>query len=175
VTAKRVRRGGTYYRVCGPDWADPADTSYAKRAGGRWNPPGEFGALYLNGSLECARMNARSFIARQFGATALFEDINPEYLPDVQLFAIEYATFIDAVARAGRRALRLPEHGGAAADYAACQAVARQAYADTERGVASATALGDHAFEELAIFDSCASAIARATKRRNFATWYPSA
>ena len=35
--------GGTYYRVCDPTWIDPLDTNYAKRDGGRWNSPNEFG------------------------------------------------------------------------------------------------------------------------------------
>jgi RES domain-containing protein len=174
VTAKRVRRGGTYYRICGPDWTDPADTSYAKRTGGRWNPPGEFGALYLSGSLQGARANARRFIVRQYGATALLEDLNPEYLPDAQAFSVSSTMFIDAITPGGRRALRLTELDGVDADQVAYQAVARQAYADGERGIASASALGDHAFEELAIFDSFAPKIARAARRTSFAAWYPS-
>ena len=30
-----LTRGGSYYRVCGPDWDDPSDTAFSKVRGGR--------------------------------------------------------------------------------------------------------------------------------------------
>jgi len=60
VKLESIRRSGTYFRVFKPEWNDPLDTTYARRSSdNRWNPPGEFGALYLNKTLEVAAANAR--------------------------------------------------------------------------------------------------------------------
>ncbi len=39
---------GTYLRVADPGWADPLDSSFAQRLGGRWNAPDAHATLYLN-------------------------------------------------------------------------------------------------------------------------------
>jgi hypothetical protein len=38
---------GTYLRVADPGWADPLDSSFAQRLGGRWNAPDAHATLYL--------------------------------------------------------------------------------------------------------------------------------
>lgn len=48
--------GHRWLRVSKPEWADPFDTSYAERHGGRWNPPGSWPTLYLNDDLATARL-----------------------------------------------------------------------------------------------------------------------
>jgi hypothetical protein len=168
---KRVRRGGAYYRICGPDWEHADDTSYAKGAGGRWNPRGEFGALYLNAGIEAAFANARRFIESRFGATATPEDVEPAFLPQLQEFSVASARFVDAVSLEGRTLLGLSDYAPGAG-HEACLAVARSAYADGERGIASLSAVApDH--EELAIFDTFATALAKIHgSRKQFTEWY---
>ncbi|MGH2997143.1 MAG: hypothetical protein ACRDM9_12585, partial [Gaiellaceae bacterium] len=56
---RTIRRGGPYNRLAEPSWSDPLDTSYSRRRGGRWNPPGSFGALYLNRDLRIARLQVQ--------------------------------------------------------------------------------------------------------------------
>ncbi|MBV8709252.1 MAG: RES domain-containing protein, partial [Acidobacteriaceae bacterium] len=73
-----VHRSGFYYRVVAPNWVNPADTSYSKRQGGRWNPPGEFGALYLNADVHVAAANAR---AQHAGRALKLFDLLPEARP----------------------------------------------------------------------------------------------
>ena len=62
---RSVSRGGPYDRVAAPEWIDPADTAYSKQRGGRWNPVGELGALYLNATIQVAAANARAQHARR--------------------------------------------------------------------------------------------------------------
>ena len=52
-----------WWRVADPSWSDPLDPAFARRYGGRWNPPGMFPVLYLNEDPATARLNLRAFIA----------------------------------------------------------------------------------------------------------------
>ncbi|HZY98758.1 MAG TPA: RES family NAD+ phosphorylase [Candidatus Baltobacteraceae bacterium] len=169
-----VSRGGTYYRICGPDWEDPSDTQYSKDFGGRWNANGSYGALYLNQNLDGARANAQRFIANQFGPDILPEDIDPAFLPDAAVFTVESTPFVDAVTADGRKALGLAVRYAQNAGHAQCQAIGAQAYAAKEDGIATLSAVTAQS-EELVVFDRAVKAIVRSGKRTRFAGWYPSA
>ena len=156
--ALHVVRGGVYYRVCDPAWKNPADTTYAKRFGGRWNVRGEFGALYLNATIAVAAANARRALRMQFGDAVTFADIRPERRPDLQTFVVSGTAFIDAVSDDG---------------IAACQRVARACYAAGEAGIAARSAV-QRSGEELAVFDSHIGIVRLAPKgRATFGQWFP--
>lgn len=57
--------GKMWWRVADPVWENPLDPGFAKRKGGRWNPPGRFAVLYLNENLDTARLNLANFAERQ--------------------------------------------------------------------------------------------------------------
>jgi len=173
VTPGHLRRGGTYYRVCDPSWRDPADTSFSRRYGGRWNPPGAFGALYLNADIAVAAANARRSLASAFGDAVAFADIRPERRPDLQLFTVATHAFVDAITPGGVAALGLPAVYPDGCEHDVCRTIARDLYAAGEAGIAArSAALADG--EELAIFDTHATlARRRRNGRRKFAAWYP--
>ena len=168
-----LKRGGTYYRVCDPSWRDPADTSFSRRYGGRWNPPGAFGALYLNLDIAVAAANARRSLASVFGDAVAFADIRPERRPDLQLFTVAATPFVDAITPKGVAALGLPAAYPEGCGHDVCRTIARDLHTAGEPGIAArSAAIADG--EELAIFDTHAS-LAREQRngRRKFAAWYP--
>lgn len=153
----RVRRGGTYYRVCDPSWKDPADTTFSKRYGGRWNVAGAFGALYLCATIDVAAANARRSIARAFGDAVTFSDLRREQRPQLQAFLVGETAFVDAVS--------------GDAQTAQCQAIAQALYAKDEAGVAARSAIAPG--EELAVFDTHLAVVQRKRGRQSFERWYP--
>lgn len=171
---RRVHREGVYYRVCDPQWSDCADTSFNRRQGGRWNPPGRFGALYLNASLEVAAANARANFA---GEMHLLHDLKPEFRPDLQEFGVPAADYVDAVTAEGVAQLGLPARYPARIGWRRCQAIGLAAYEAGELGVACRSAAeaeaGSWAGEELALFERGGTTGVRPGRRRRFARWYP--
>lgn len=168
---KHVRRGGEYLRVCNGAWRDPSDTTYARAKGGRWNPRGEFGALYLNANVETARANALRHIRDLFGSSVTIYDLLPSARPALQVYAVKDRAFVDAVTSVGIAALHLPKNFPHNLRHKPCQDAARRAYAAREAGVASRSAVFD-AGEELAIFDTFVMRIATKGERRAFDAWY---
>ncbi|HMD03481.1 MAG TPA: RES domain-containing protein [Candidatus Baltobacteraceae bacterium] len=169
-----IERGGIYYRVCDPTWKNPLDTDYAKRAGGRWNPPGEFGALYLNATIAVAAANAR----RNFeGEIATLYDLQPEQRPDLVTVDVGEALFVDVVTPQGIRSLRLPASFPESVSHERCHVIGRRAYESRRfngiayRSNAEATATS-FVGEELAVFDR-STALVRKRRRSAFARWYP--
>lgn len=169
---KRVRRGGVYYRVCGPDWFEPLDTAYARRAGGRWNPPGEFGVLYLCATLAVAAANARSHFT---GEIASLMDLQPALLPDLLELRITTHRFADALTDDGLIALGLTPRYPADAGWVACQRIGLSLFRAGEAGIACRSAAEAHdghwLGEELALFENHVS-LAREGKRYSFERWY---
>lgn len=163
-------RGGAYFRVCKPDWIDCGDTSYSKAAGGRWNPPGQFGALYLNATLQVAAAQARQQHAGR--AVGLF-DLRPDRRPDLAVFEVPRLVVIDAVTPAGVRALGLPARYPIGVPWPRCQSIGRGAYGDLA-GVAARSAAEARpersVGEELAVFDTLRLL---AVRREPFWAWYP--
>lgn len=167
-----VTRGGRYYRVVDPSYFNPLDTSYAKRAGRRWNPPGEFGALYLCATIAVAAANARyQFVGR---AVKLF-DLLPAARPELVTVDVPNLDVVDVVTVSGVAAVGLPPSYPYGVPWPPCQAIARDAYSDGVAGVAArsnaeATA-SSCVGEELAVFDSFTGLVP--ASRVEFALWYP--
>jgi RES domain-containing protein len=111
VTARAAHRvtleeGHRWLRVADASWDDPLDASYADRAGGRWNAPGDGPTLYLNADVATARAQ----VARMLEGTA----IDPEDLSDEAPYLLVAATLpsrqraADATTDTGLVALGLP-------------------------------------------------------------------
>jgi RES domain-containing protein len=168
----RVRRDGTFFRVASPDWRDPLDTSYAKTNGGRWNPPGEFGALYLNATPAVAAANAR---AQHAGRAIKLFDLVPSARPILLTIDVPRVVVLDAATPNGIASLGFPPEFPFAVPWPRCQAAARTAHDAGLNGVAArsnaeATA---HATvgEELALFEGVR--VRESEPRRAFDAWYP--
>jgi RES domain-containing protein len=170
VTLPTVEREGDYCRVCKPDWLDCGDTSYAKIAGGRWNPKGEFGALYLNATREVAAAQARH---QHVGRAIKLFDLRPERRPELAWFLVPRITVVDAVSDDGILALGLPATYPLDVPWSACQTIARRGY-PAYGGLAARSAAearpGFIVGEELAVFDTLRL---HSTRRDPFSTWYP--
>jgi len=69
------------YRVVRAAWADPLDTSFSRqRPDNRWNPPGEFGALYVC----CSEPVARAVTLDILGFAGLvLDDLLPAVRPQL--------------------------------------------------------------------------------------------
>jgi hypothetical protein len=172
---KLVSRGGRYYRVVNPRWVDPLDASFSKTYGGRWTPPGEFGALYLCATVDVAAANAR--YQHRNRAIQLF-DLRPEARPSLVMVNVPENRFLDVVSDAGVAALRLPRVYPFGVAYERCWPIARRAYRERVPGVAcrsnaEATST-DWIGEELALFDFSLP-VRKVGKTKSFAQWYPDA
>jgi RES domain-containing protein len=169
LTTERV---GAFFRVCKPEWADCADVSYSKMQGGRWNPPGEFGALYLNATIAGAGAQARhQHVGRAIG---LF-DLRPCRRPELASFDVPKAAVIDAATKAGIAALGLPRDAPIGVLHEDCWPSSRVAYNRGLAGVACLSAAeartGSFVGEQLAYFDSQTPLVVKT--RQSFADWYP--
>ncbi len=172
---RHVERGGLHFRVCDPSWADPLDTSFAKEYGGRWNPAGSFGVLYLCATIAVAAGNARRAYE---GEIATLFDLLPEHRPDLQVVRVKTIRVVDAATEAGLRSLRLPPKYPRGASWSRCQAIGKRMHELGENGIAcrtaDATSRTDSAIEgeELVLFDRAVRAVTR-LKRLPFVQWYP--
>lgn len=172
---RTIQRGGGYWRVVASDWVDATDTGYSKLHGGRWNPPGSFGVLYLNATLVVAAANARTYF-RQDGIA--WEDLLPDARPDVVEFAVPEAPAVDVVTDEGVLACGLPAAYPFQVERSDCQPVGLAAYEAGERGIACRSAAecdgpGRFVGEELALFDR--PAMPAPGRRLRFPEWYPTA
>jgi RES domain-containing protein len=167
-----VNRSGRYFRVCKPEWVNGGDMSFSKRVGGRWNPPGEFGALYLNATVRLAAAQARH--QHEGRAIALF-DLRPERRPMLASFDVPPVTVVDVVTAEAIRSLGLPATYPVDVAWEACRQIARAAYQRGLAGVAARSAaearVNDVVGEELAYFD--AQPALDALDGKAFAEWYP--
>jgi RES domain-containing protein len=165
-------RSGQHYRVVDPSYADPLDTSYAKAAGGRWNPRAEFGALYLCVNASVAAANARQQHAGR--AIKLF-DLLPDARPELVTVEVPRLDVVDAVSASGIGALGLPATYPFVVPWPPCQAIARTAFAEGLNGVAARSNAESTSTswvgEELAAFDSVVGIAA--ISREAFNQWYP--
>jgi hypothetical protein len=170
---RSLQRGGAYFRLFKPGWSDPLDTSYSKSRGGRWTPPGEFGALYLNATIEVAAANAR---AQHTGRAVGLFDLLPQRRPSLMTVDLPKSEVADVVTDAGVAAAGFPLEYPLGVDHPACWQVARFSYGDAGfAGIASrsnAECTPSHCVgEELAWFDR--SSQPAAGRRRTFEEWYP--
>jgi hypothetical protein len=168
-----IERGGRYFRLAKPDWLEPLDHSFSKAIGGRWNPPGEFGALYLSRTVEVAAANARrQHIGRAIG---LF-DLRPERRPILVSVDVAVGDALDVVTPKGVRGLKLPAEYPYGVGHDRCQPIGRRALRAGLPGVACRSNAEctptDWIGEELAWFDS-APPPTEIGARARFAQWYP--
>lgn len=158
--------GRIWLRVAKEAWADPLDPSPAKGHGGRWNLPGSFDALTLNGDV----LTARAQIQRMLQGSPVTEDD----LDDSAPFVLVPATIprrqhvADAASEAGLSALGLPvtyprKRTGRAVPRAACQPVGSAVHDAGLRGVwCRSAATPDGIGRELAWFPARPSSRAQA-------------
>ena len=156
MTPLLVTRGGVYVRVADPDWDDPLSGEFAKARGGRWNAPGSFPVVYLNGDERVARANVlQRFAGLPYGP----EDLEPSAAPVLVSALVPEDDFVDVVSEAGCVAVGLPATYPVAADGApvpheACQPVGQAAWDAGLPGIAcrSAAPAAPPGGEELARF-----------------------
>ena len=156
MTPLLVTRGGVYVRVADPDWDDPLSGEFAKTRGGRWNAPGSFPVVYLNGDERVARANVlQRFAGLPYGP----EDLEPSAAPVLVSASVPEDEFVDVVGDAGCAAVGLPptypvDEDGAPVPHEVCQHVGQAAWAAGLPGVAcrSAAPAAPPGGEELARF-----------------------
>lgn len=156
MKARRVRRGGEYLRVANPTWSDPFDSAFSQRAGGRWNPPGSFGALYLNRDIRTASANARRFVAEQ-GGFSLF-DLKPERRPVAVCCTVSPRLLANVVTETGLGAVGLPAEYPWQVGWDRCQPIGVGLRAAGEVGIAARSAAecarpGQWVGEEVVLFE----------------------
>jgi RES domain-containing protein len=169
---RTLLRGGPYHRVVAPEWIDPADTAYSKQSGGRWNPVGEFGALYLNATIQVAAANVR---AQHFGRAIKLFDLLQEARPELVTFNVPGVNVLDACTPDGLSMLGFADNFPWGVAWPRCQAIAREAHAAGLAGVAArsnaevttAASIG----EEFALFEEVI--VGKPKARRKFHEWYP--
>lgn len=166
----------SWYRLADPAWDNPLDPTYARAAGGRWNPPGAFDVLYLNADVATARVNLSLFLEGQpFGPEDLREDTAP-ILVAVQLPTRQIAC--DAQSDDGLRAAGLPfsypmDERGDRVPHAACQPVGERAYGAELDGVYCRCARSpDRSSRELAWFSRGREKNLSSTAGVSFSQWY---
>jgi RES domain len=172
---RTIRRGGSFNRLAEPSWVDPFDTSYSKLRGGRWNPPGSFGVLYLNRDLGMARLQVQHTLRGQpYGV----EDLNEEEQHDLVVVEVDEREWLDCITTQGLAAVELPpnyprQRNGQPIRHAQCQPIGKAAFDDGRPGIAcrSAVAGATPSDEELGIFDGGRLGV-HMTARRPFAEWF---
>ncbi len=153
---RHVRREGRYCRVADPDWRDPVSPDHSLQRGDRWNAPGAFGVVYLNGSRSVARAQVRQKLEPR-GIRP--EDLDPAAGPVLVHTEVPADTYVDAVTESGLKSLGLPTTYPLGADgkvipHSACQPIGRRAWKADEPGIAcrSAAQSAPEDGEELAYF-----------------------
>ncbi len=156
LTFGHIDRGGDYYRVAEPDWADPLDGTPGVEAGGRWNSPGSFPCVYLNKSIRLAR----KFVAHKLrGHPYGPEDLEPTAAPVLAETSLPVELRVDVVTDAGCRQAGLPStypmtSGGEVIPHETCWPIGEKAWLADEGGIAcrSATKGAASTEEELVWF-----------------------
>lgn len=173
---RTVRRGGAYNRLAEPSWTDPLDTSHSKARGGRWNPPGAFGALYLNRELRMARLQVEHKLA---GHPYGIEDLDESEQHDLVEVEVPVRAWLDCVRTAGLKAVGLPasypRHAdGGQVEHAECWPIGQAAFENGLPAVACRSAARSAAREdeELAVFARSDSLDVTLTRRQPFRDWF---
>ena len=168
--------GHVWLRVADAEWTNPLDTTFAARAGGRWNPPESFPTLYLNEDLVTARINMQLFTdAWPYGPEDLLEEAAPVL---VEAMLPRQQRVADAHSPKGVTSLGLPklyplDAAGVAVPRSVCQPIGAAVHRARLRGVRSRSAqtpLG--AGRELAWFPASGRSRAKAGARLPFGQWF---
>jgi RES domain len=156
--------GRVWLRVADPDWVDPLDPSWAGERGGRWNPPGSFPVLYLNGDVSTARARIERMLA---GSPVMMDDLDDDAYVLVDATLPRAQICADAVTSGGLSALGLPDsypRGSAGEEVArsVCQRIGSAVHALGLRGVwCRSASTADGSGRELAWFPATARSRAR--------------
>lgn len=164
---RHLPRGGRYLRVADPAWEQPLDGGFAAHAGGGWNPPGSFGAVYLCRSIAVARVNVYRLLADQpYGP----EDLEPASGPILVATSIPTDSYVDAVTARGLASIGLPasyplDAHGEAVPRERREAIGQSAWESGEPGIAcrSAAPTAPPRGEELAWFERGGALAAEST------------
>ena len=97
--------GRVWLRVASASWKHPLDSNYAQQAGGRWNTPGAYPALYLNADLATARSQLERMLE---GYPVGIDDLDEDAFVLVAARLPKRQRCADAVSAAGLKALGLP-------------------------------------------------------------------
>jgi len=174
---RHTRRGGEYLRVADPTWRNSLSAEYARKRGGRWNPPGSFGVVYLNASVPVARAQVRQKLETR-GIRP--EDLQVDQGPVLVHTTLPQDDYVDVVTDRGCSAVGLPstypvdEHG-VLIPHSVCQPIGQRASEEREPGIACRSAaraggsLSSIDGEELAFF---ARRPLRSDRTEGFADWY---
>jgi hypothetical protein len=173
---RAIRRGGSYNRLAEPFWADPLDTSYSRQRGGRWNPPGSFGVLYLNRDLRIARLQVQHKLrGHPYGV----EDLDESEQHDLVSVEVVERDWLDCVTVPGLEVVGLPASyprhaNGRPVRHVDCQPIGGAAFDDGRLGIAcrSAATGTSPTDEELAVFDRDTDPGVRMTDRQPFPDWF---
>jgi RES domain len=176
VELTETTRAGEHCRVCDPAWQDPLDTSFSRRRGGRWNPPGRYGALYLNDTVTSARKQVDHRFARHpLGVMML----RPERRPQLAVVMVARCRVQDCVTDRGLTRAGLPagyprHPDGTVVAHEQCWPLADAAHAAELDGVACRSAATAAAADEqeLALFERAATAAVTLDDRLAFDAWY---
>ena len=171
-----VRRGGSYNRLAEPSWLDPLDTSYSRQRGGRWNPPGSFGVLYLNPDWRMARLQV---LHKLSGHPYGVEDLDEAEQHDLVGVEVAEREWLDCLTVRGLESVGLPDtyprhRNGRPVRHATCQPVGQAAFDGKRSGIACRSAATDAlpTDEELGVFDREVATSVQMTGRHPFAEWF---
>lgn len=170
-----LKDGHVWWRIADPQWNDPLDPNFARRRGGRWNPPESFPVLYVNEDTQTARLNLIAFTAGwPYEPEDLREDAGPVLVGCVLPRRQEVC---DAHTRAGVRAAGLPatypiDERGEIVPWDVCQPIGERVKKAGLRGVLTHSAQSRHGERELAWFPASARSRARRQRTLKFVEWY---
>jgi hypothetical protein len=176
VQSETLPNGHEWWRIAHPNWNHPLDPNYARRHGGRWNPPDSFPTLYFNEDMVTARLNLRSFIrVWPYEPEDLRDDSGPVLvgatLPRNQRVS-------DVHSRKGVASVKLPasyplDGKGELVPHDPCQTIGRQAKERRLRGVRCRSARAtDGAGRELAWFPATTRSRAQRRTTLLFEHWF---
>jgi RES domain-containing protein len=168
--------GRVWLRVASASWNNPLDPSHAREAGGRWNPPHTYPALYLNADLATARGQLERMLQ---GYPVGLDDLDEDAFVLVAVRLPKRQRCADAVSTAGLKALELPasyplDAKGKAVPHSRCQRVGSAVRARRLRGLWCRSAVTpDGRGRELAWFPASARSRARPVWERplSLAAW----
>ena len=161
--------GRVWLRVASASWKNPLDSNYAQQAGGRWNPPGAYPALYLNADLATARSQLERMLE---GYPVGIDDLDEDAFVLVAARLPKRQRCADAVSAAGLKALGLRgsyplDTKGEAIPHSRCQHVGVAVRGRRLRGIwCRSAATPDGRGRELAWFPSSARSKARPLWKR---------
>lgn len=173
---ERLPERHLWWRVARQNWKDPLDPDFARRRGGRWNPPGTFPVLYFNEDFETARLNLQGFVAAMPYVPEDLREDNGPVLVGVRLPARQ--TVCDAHTDEGLRAARLPktyprDADGKIIEHERCQTVGVYVRALDLNGVRARSArMRERMCRELAWFPTSQRHAARRVHTLPFHIWY---